>query len=88
MSVGETSPQYPALWVSRCEQYRLIRCPDDIQYILQRWQSPKFRSLSFHLSYQSIDNPLGFDIDFECLPATEEELLAKRPQADAGLLVG
>jgi hypothetical protein len=46
------------------EQYRLIRCPDDIQYILQRWQSPKFRNLSFHVSYQSIDNPPGFDIDF------------------------
>ena len=70
------------------EQYRLIRCPDDIQYILQRWQSPKFRNLSFHVSYQSIDNPPGFDIDFEGLPATEEELFAKRPQADAGLLVG
>ena len=88
MTIGETSPQYPALWVSVCEQHRLIRCPDDIQYILQRWQSPKFRNLSFHLSYQSIDNPPGFDIDFEGLPATEEELFAKRPQADAGLLVG
>ena len=88
MTVGETSPQYPALWVSRCEQFRLIRCLDDIQYILQRWQSPKFRSLSFHLSYQSIDNPPGFDIDFEGLPATEEELLAKRPQANADVLVG
>ena len=88
MTVGETSPQYPALWISVCEQYRLIRCPDDIQYILQLWQSPKFRNLSFHLSYQSIDNPPGFDIDFEGLPATEEELLAKRPQANADVLVG
>ena len=88
MTVGETSPQYPALWISVCEQYRLIRCPDDIQYILQHWQKPKFRNLSFHMSYQSIDSPPGFDIDFEGLPATEEELFAKRPQADAGLLVG
>ena len=88
MSVGETSPQYPALWISVCEQYRLIRCPDDIQYILQRWQSPKFRNLSFHVNYQSIDDPLGFDIDFEGLPATEEELLAKRPQAEEGVPLG
>ena len=33
-------------------------------------------------------HPPGFDIYFEGLPDTEEELLTKRPQADAGLMVG
>lgn len=88
MSVGETSPQYLALWVSKCEQYRLIRCPDNIQYILQGWQSPKFRNLSFHVNYWSVDSPLGSDICFDGLPATEKELLAERPRADADAPVG
>ena len=40
------------------------------------------------MNYQSIDDPLGFDIDFEGLPATEEELAAKRPQAEESVPVG
>jgi hypothetical protein len=51
---SETSKQYPYLWQSQCEKVRIIRCKGDLQNIVQAWQSPKWRSLSYHTDWSSI----------------------------------
>ena len=33
---------------------RIIRCKDDLQWIVQAWQSPKWRNLSYHTEWNSI----------------------------------
>jgi len=42
------------LWKSDCKLVRIIRCKDDLQNIVQAWQSPKWRSLSYHTDWSSI----------------------------------
>ena len=54
ISLPESHPDYPALWKSDCGKLRIIRCKDDIQYIVQAWQSPKWRHLSYHVGWNSI----------------------------------
>lgn len=54
ISIPENHPDYPELWVSKCKAYRLIRCVDDIQWILQKYNAPKFRNLSYHMYYESL----------------------------------
>jgi hypothetical protein len=51
---SETSKQYPYLWQSQCEKVRVIRCKGDLQNIVQAWQSPKWRNLSYHTDWNSI----------------------------------
>lgn len=53
-NLPETSNEYPYLWLSECRKYRIIRCKDDIQHIMQGWQSPKWRNLSYHTDWASI----------------------------------
>ena len=50
----EHHEHYPYLWQSECGAYRVIRFCDDIQYIFQRWRSPKWRHLSYHVEYDSL----------------------------------
>ena len=50
----ESHPDYPSLWQSKCGKWRVIRCVDDIQNIVQRWQSPYWRSRSYHVEANSI----------------------------------
>ena len=52
--LSESSNQYPYLWQSQCKRIRIIRCKDDLQHIVQAWQSPKWRNLSFHTDWDSI----------------------------------
>jgi hypothetical protein len=54
ITIPEYHQDYPALWVSKCKRFRLIRCKDDIQYILQVYKTPKFRNLSYHQFYDSL----------------------------------
>ena len=54
VTLPEFSQLYPHLWLSECKQWRIIRCCDDIQYIFQRWREPKWRSLSYHVEYDSL----------------------------------
>ena len=54
ISDGMYHEHYPHLWQSECGTYRIIRCCDDIQYIFQRWREPKWRSLSYHVEYDSL----------------------------------
>ena len=54
VTLPEFSPLYPHLWMSKCKQWRIIRDVDNIQYIFQRWRSPKWRQLSYHVEYDSL----------------------------------
>jgi hypothetical protein len=54
ITIPEYHRDYPSLWVSKCKRFRLIRCKDDIQYILQAYKTPKFRNLSYHQFYDSL----------------------------------
>lgn len=49
INLPESHPDYPSLWQSKCGKWRVIRCVDDIQNIVQRWQSPYWRSRSYHV---------------------------------------
>ncbi len=54
ITLPEHHQHYPCLWLSECGKWRIIRCCDDVQYILQRWREPKFRSLSYHIECDSL----------------------------------
>ena len=47
MSVSETSETYPNIWLDDVAGLRLIRCKDDIQWIVQLRQSSRWRSRSY-----------------------------------------
>ena len=53
-AIAESSKEYPYLWLSKCKKSRIIRCKDDLQWIVQAWQSPKWRNLSYHTEWNSI----------------------------------
>ena len=54
ISLPENQSNYPSLWKSDCNRFRIIRCTDDIQWIVQAYQSPKWRSVSYHTEWTSI----------------------------------
>ena len=54
ITLPEHHEHYPYLWLSECGTYLIIRCCDNIQYIFQRWRNPKWRSLSYHVEYDSL----------------------------------
>ena len=85
MSVGESHSDYPAVWLSPCGKYRVIRCVDDIQWIPQKFQSPSWRSLSFHVEWASIHFRYGEGC-FGGLPDTSEEALQQRMEPDLDVL--
>ena len=54
VTLPEFSQLYPHLWLSECKQWRIIRCCDDIQFVVMAWQAPKWRGRSYHTDYGSI----------------------------------
>ena len=52
--LSESSNQYPYLSQSQCELFRVIRCKDDLQQVVQAYQAPKWRNLSYHTDWDSI----------------------------------
>ena len=62
--LSEGHPDYPALWLSDCGKWRVIRCVDDLQYIVQHYRSPKWRTKSYHKEWQSIQNRWGKLVSF------------------------
>lgn len=54
VTLPESHPDYPVEWLSDCQRFRVIRCKDNIQWIVQCWQSPKWRGLSYHCNWTSI----------------------------------
>ena len=65
ITIPEHHQDYPTLWQSTCNKFRIIRCCNDLQYIMQNFHSPKWRSLSYHMEYES----LLFRWDMPELPA-------------------
>ena len=85
MTVGESHANYPAIWISPDKRFRVIRCVDDIQWIPQKFQSPSWRSLSYHVEWTSIHFRYGEGC-FGGLPDTPEEALQQRMEPDLDVL--
>ena len=52
IGLEEGSDAYPSVF--RLDKFRAIRRPLDIQYIAQRYKGGKWRSLSFHVEWDSL----------------------------------
>ena len=50
----EKHQDYPTLFKTTCGQWRIIRCKDNIQFIVQQYKSPKWRSENNHVECSSI----------------------------------
>ena len=73
--LSESSNQYPYLWQSQCELFRVIRCKDNLQQVVQAWQSPKWRNLSHHTDWNSIGRRwIELDIPSVIPSKTQESL--------------
>ena len=59
MSVSETSEAYPNIWLDEEAGLCLIRCKDDIQWIVQLRRSSRWRNRTFHTDTTTIfrDHP-------------------------------
>ena len=67
ITLPESHPDYPSVWQSECGMWRVIRCADDIQYIVQRYRSPKWRRKSYHKEWLSILMRWGEEVTVEML---------------------
>ena len=66
VNLPENVSAYPHVWKSNVRPFRVIVCPDDLQLICQLYQSPKWRSISFHAglnSWSSVYMRWSHDID-------------------------
>ena len=54
ITLPEKHQDDPTLWISDCMFYRIIRCPDNIQYIFQRYSRPDWRGFGYHVEWSSI----------------------------------
>ena len=66
VNLPENVSAYPHVWKSNERLFRVIVCPDDLQLICQLYQSPKWRSISFHAglnSWSSVYMRWSHDID-------------------------
>jgi len=73
ISLPEKHQDYPVLWYSDCKFYRIIRCPDNIQYILQRYLRPDWRGFSYHVQWSSITSRFGHMPTYCSLPVEAPE---------------
>ena len=48
INLPENHKEYPHVWISSCKTVRIIQCEQGIQLIVQRYRSPKYRSLTYH----------------------------------------
>ena len=61
-------PDYSTLWKSGSNRWRIIRCKDDIQFIVQQYKSPKSRIECYHVERISIALIHGDKDAFNLLP--------------------
>ena len=54
IKLSEKHPDYPTLWRSVYKRWRIIRCKDDIQYIVQQFKRPIWRGDIYHVEWESI----------------------------------
>ena len=73
IALPEKHNDYTALWYSDCKFYRIIRCSDDIQYILQRFSRPDWRGFSYHVEWSSIVYRFGGLHTYHNLPVESPE---------------
>ena len=59
ISIPEGRPDYPSIKQSQCGKWRVIRCPDNLQWIVQQYRSPKWRNKSYHRERWSIEKELA-----------------------------
>jgi hypothetical protein len=52
--IPESSPEYPALGYCTNKKYRIVLDRGDNSYVLQRFQSPKWRHLKYFTSYENL----------------------------------
>ena len=74
ISLPENHSDYPSTWTSDCGRFRIIRCTDDIQWIVQAYRTPKWRSVSYHTEWSSIHMRWGGEAPFATL--TQKQLYA------------
>ena len=55
VTLPESHPDYPSITQSQFTNWRDIRCPDDLQWIVQRYRSPKWRKKSYHREWWSLE---------------------------------
>ena len=68
IKLPEKHTDYPALWQSICGKWRIIRCKDDIQFIVQQFKRTTWRSDSYHVEWSSISLIHGDKKEFNTLP--------------------
>jgi len=73
IALPEKHQDYPALWYSDCKFYRIIRCSDNTQYILQRFSRPDWRGFSYHVDWGSIVYRFGDLYTYSSLPVESPE---------------
>ena len=54
VTLPEYRTEYPYLFMSDCGTFRVIRCQDDMQFVAQSYESPKWRGKSYHVEYESL----------------------------------
>ena len=81
ITLPEKHNDYPALWYSDCRFYRIIRCPDNIQYILQRFSRPDWRGFSYHVEWSSIVYRFGDLYTYYNLPVETPETRSQAGKA-------
>ena len=54
IQLPEKHPDHPSLWQSLFGKWRIIRCKDAIQFIVQQIKRPTWRSDSYHVDWSSI----------------------------------
>ena len=64
VTLPESHPDYPSIKQSQCGNWRVIRCPDELQWIVQRYRSPKWRNKSYHREWWSIEKRWGDTVKF------------------------
>jgi hypothetical protein len=69
VTLCEKAEYYPRLWTSKCRQWRLIRCEQDIQFILQKFKRPCWRDKSYFINWSSIIKRYGHFETLSDLPS-------------------
>ena len=46
--------EYSYLFMSDCRTFRVIRCQGNLQFVVQSYESPKWRGKSYHVEYDSL----------------------------------
>ena len=54
VTLPEYRTEYSYLFMSDCRTFRVIRCQDNIQFVAQSYESPKWRTKSYHVEYDSL----------------------------------